>query len=83
MASAGPSWARGAGTETGLDETLALNAAASYSSSSIPSPHPPSVSLPPPNPSQPAFLFEQVAFENFKHTLSFRGSKPQQFRLRC
>lgn len=48
MASAGPSWARGAGTETGLDETLALNAAASYSSSSIPSPHPPSVSLPPP-----------------------------------
>lgn len=45
----------------------------------LPAPPPPSEgSLPP---SQPAFLFEQVAFENFKHTLSFRGSKPQQFRL--
>lgn len=70
MASAGLSGARGAGTETGLDETLALNAAASCSSPPTPSPHPPSVGLPH-HPSQPAFLFEQVAFENFKHTLSF------------
>lgn len=34
-----------------------------------------------PLPPSPAFLFEQVAFENFKHTLLFPRSAAQQFRL--
>lgn len=34
-------------------------------------------------PLSPASLFEQVAFENFKHTLLFPHSTPQQFRLCC
>lgn len=41
----------------------------------------PSSLSPPPCPASPAFLFEQVAFENFKHTLLFPRSAAQQFRL--
>lgn len=36
---------------------------------------------PAPPPPSPAFLFEQVAFENFKHTLLFPRCAAQQFRL--